>query len=288
VLADPDRLRQVVWNVVNNAVKFTPGGGRVSVRLARPGGRVRVVVRDTGRGIDPQFLPHVFDRFRQEDASCTREAGGLGLGMAIARQLVELHGGTIRAQSDGEGKGSTFTVELPLPDPRGGGASPARPRPQRRRSGAGRPASRPVPPALGGLRVLLVDDQPDNRSAFRLVLEAYGAAVDEAETADRALAVFGAALAAGEPFGLLVCDVGLPGRDGYDLIRAVRAVEREHGRAVAAPALALTAYARPEDRQRASDAGFQAHLTKPAEPADLVATLVALAGSRPGVPGDRR
>ncbi|HZN63831.1 MAG TPA: response regulator [Tepidisphaeraceae bacterium] len=272
VRADPDRVQQVVWNLLNNAVKFTARGGRVEVSLRRVDGSVQIRVSDTGRGMSREFLPYLFERFRQADASTTRLHGGLGLGLAISKQLVELHGGAIRADSAGEGRGSTFTVELPLTGapPAAGSLPPA---------GAAAPPSAPPPgraPSLEGVCVLLVEDEPSTRAVVKRMLEQRGAQVTAVESASEALAAFRQALPH-RPFGVVLSDVGMPVRDGYELIRDIRAVERQRG-AAPTPAAALTAYARPEDRAVAEAAGFQAHVPKPVEPEELLATVAALAG----------
>ncbi|HUF93462.1 MAG TPA: ATP-binding protein, partial [Candidatus Limnocylindria bacterium] len=260
VSGDPDRLQQVVTNLLSNAVKFTPKGGRVEVRLARVGSHVEIVVSDSGPGIPPQSLPHIFDRFRQADSSSTRQHGGLGIGLAVVRHLVELHGGTVDARSD-EGGGASFTVTLPvLPmhavtpgaeHPTAGGTAAA------------------ASSALRGVRVLLVDDEADTLEVFTTVLAARGAEVRTADSASTALEI----LERWTP-DLLVSDIGMPGRDGYALIRQVRAT-RAQG-APPLPAIAVTAYGRVEDRIRILDAGFQMHLTKPVDPAELVAAVASL------------
>ena len=272
VRADPDRVQQVVWNLLNNAVKFTARGGRVEVSLRRVDGSVQIRVSDTGRGMSREFLPYLFERFRQADASTTRLHGGLGLGLAISKQLVELHGGAIRADSAGEGRGSTFTVELPLTaaPPAAGPLPPV---------GAAAPPSVPPPgraPSLEGVCVLLVEDEPSTRAVVKRMLEQRGAQVTAVESATEALAAFRQALPH-RPFGVVLSDVGMPVRDGYELIRDIRAVERQRG-AAPTPAAALTAYARQEDRAVAEAAGFQAHVPKPVEPEELLATVAALAG----------
>jgi PAS domain S-box-containing protein len=265
VAADPKRLRQVVWNLMNNAVKFTPPGGEVTVRLRRKGEDVEIVVSDTGQGIGPEFLPYLFERFRQEDGSTRRNHGGLGLGLAIVRHLVEMHGGTVRAESAGEGKGSTFTVRLPAraeTGADGGGTEPGSPVP---------PAAVRLPrSALAGVRVIVVDDDPDARAMVRRVLVEFGATVAEAGGVDEALA-----LLEGPRPAVLVSDIGMPRRDGYDLIRAARA--GGHPPEVL-PAIALTAFAREDDRDRALGAGFQAHLAKPINTSRLVETIARLTG----------
>jgi PAS domain S-box-containing protein len=272
VLADPDRLQQVAWNLLNNAVKFTDRGGRVDVRLERHDSVLRFEVSDTGRGISPEFLPHVFERFRQQDASTTRAVGGLGLGLAITRQLVELHGGTARAASPGEGMGSTFTVDLPL-------AAAGAKRGEGTRAGRAAAAKAWVPsPVLAGLGVLLVEDEPATRTAVQWLLEQCGARVTPADSAARGVAALGHGPGLDRQYDVYVFDVGLPGHDGYELLRQVRAAERKADGGRTVPAVALTAYVRPEDRAMAMAAGYQAHLGKPVEPEALVATVARLAG----------
>jgi signal transduction histidine kinase len=276
VSGDPDRLRQVVWNLLTNAIKFTPRGGSISVRIDRVGSRVRVSVTDTGRGIGRDFLPHVFDRFRQADASSTRRHGGLGLGLSICRHLVELHGGTIDAQSEGEGKGAVFTVMLPLMPP-----APEKPHPRRGEDACGAGAAHGADgngergfkgkPVLAGLRVLVVDDEPDARRLLSAVLERCKAEVHAAASVAEALA----ALEARRP-DVLLSDIGMPGEDGYSLIRRIRQLPPDRGGSM--PAAALTAFARAEDRQRALAAGFQAYISKPVEPEVLVSAVARLAG----------
>jgi len=254
VSGDPERLQQVVWNLLSNAVKFSQRGGRVEVRL-QPGDDAHAEIRiaDTGQGIDPEFLPFIFDLFRQADSSTTRRQGGLGLGLSIVRQMVEMHGGTVRVESAGAGQGSAFTVALPLV----AGAVP-------------RPSPPPELPAvsLHGLRLLVVDDDPDTRDLLCQILTGSGAEVATAASAAEALSALESA-----PPHLLVSDIGMPGRDGFELIRDVRS----RWPSVDLPAIALTAFARADDRRRALDAGFQAHLTKPFDAADLAATVARLA-----------
>ena len=258
VPGEVERLQQVVWNLLSNAVKFTPEGGTVTVRLLRRDDRAVLEVSDTGQGITPEFLPHVFDRFRQEDGSTTRRAGGLGLGLAITRHLVELHGGTIRVTSEGEGRGATFTVTLPMRETAIAidESQPAR----------GGPASR-----LRGLRILVVDDETDARELVADVLGLEGAEVRTAANGKDALALV-------EQWGpqVVVSDIGMPGMSGYDFIKAVRALPPERGGWVAAAA--LTAYASAEDRHRAMLAGYQMHITKPVDPERLVRVVADLAG----------
>lgn len=263
--ADPDRLQQVVWNLVANAVKFTDRGGRVEVSLRRGEGHVEIRVADTGRGIALDFLPHVFERFTQVDASSTREHGGLGLGLAIVRHLVEMHGGEVTASSAGPGEGAAFTVRLPF------AAAPARGLPALDAAGATPVAARSAEDdALAGCRVLLVEDDADSRMLLAEVLRGHGATVQPMASAPEAL--HGAD--AFEPT-LVLSDIGMPGMDGYAFIRAWRRREAEAARPPV-PAVALTAYARDEDREQALAAGFQLHVAKPVQPADLVATLQAL------------
>jgi len=259
VSGDPNRLQQIVWNLLSNAVKFTPAAGRVEVGLAIIQGSVEIRVEDTGRGIAPTFLPYVFDAFRQEDTAHTRSRGGLGLGLAITKQLVELHGGRIDASSQGEGFGAVFKVHLPVPAIARTGDALESQRLQLQRRGD-----------LEGLHVLVVDDDADARELVQAVLESSGCRVTVAEGADPALDAI-----AREVPDVLLSDVGMPGRDGYDLIREVRRLAPEKGGSV--PAAALTAYARAEDRRRLLDAGFSMHLAKPVEPAELLAVVASLA-----------
>jgi CheY-like chemotaxis protein len=257
VSGDADRLQQVVWNLLSNAIKFTPKGGRVEIRLERVDTAARITVSDTGSGISPEFLPYVFDRFRQAGDS----GGGLGLGLALVQHFVELHGGWVRAESPGEGHGATFTVELPL-------ALVAADEAELKRTYRDR---RTLPPLAGlrGLRVLVVDDEADARELLTTVLEQSGAEVTAVGSTADALG----ALQRWRP-DVLVSDLGISGEDGYALIRRVRALAPEQGGET--PAIAVTAYARIEDRLRAASAGFQMHVAKPAEPADLVAAILRL------------
>lgn len=269
VSGDPDRLQQVVWNLLSNAVKFTSRGGRIDITLGCADSHVQIEVKDTGQGISAEFLPYVFDRFRQADGSTTRLHGGLGLGLSIVRQLVELHGGEVRAASPGEGQGTTFTVRLPLmahrtlPDPKADDSAIY--------AEAGRLPTVDCPPDLAGLRILIVDDEPDALEYFAAVLSDCGGEVLPVTSAREAMA----ALAQSVP-DVLVSDIGMPGEDGYALIRKVRALPPERGGSL--PALALTAYARSEDRLRALAAGFQMHLPKPCEPQELTMIVASLGG----------
>jgi PAS domain S-box-containing protein len=262
VLADPDRLQQILVNLLGNAVKFTPRGGWVEVRLEQDGGEVRIQVRDSGEGIDSELLAHVFDSFWQADASTTRQQGGLGLGLTIARQLVELHGGGISAASPGKGQGAVFTVALPLLQPQEA---------TKEHAIAAQPAGGAAPPPpLAGLRVLAVEDDESTLDALTELLSLRGADVTPAASVSQALE----ALQGFDP-DVLVSDIGMPERDGYDLIREVRARGRD---ATDLPAVAVTAFASPEDRQRALAAGFQVHLAKPVDPKELTQVIAALAG----------
>jgi PAS domain S-box-containing protein len=263
VSGDAGRLQQVVWNLLTNAIKFTPKGGRVQVLLQRVNSHVELSVSDTGIGIPASFLPQVFDRFSQRDSSSTRAHGGLGLGLAICRQLVELHGGSIRAASPGEGQGSTFHVELPV--------SIMQVEVERAHPTAELHDSEPVAiPRLDGVHAFVVDDEPDARELLRRVLQDQGASVTLFDSAQAALD----ALATSRP-SVIVSDIGMPEMDGHQMMRALRAAEPRESRI---PALALTAFARAEDRKRALLAGFQAHLAKPFDVAELVLLVADLVG----------
>jgi signal transduction histidine kinase len=267
IIGDPGRLRQIVWNLLSNAVKFTPRGGQVQVTLARDEGSVSIAVRDTGKGIAPSFLPHVFERFRQADSSTTRLQGGLGLGLAIVRHLVELHGGHVRAASEGTDRGATFTVTLPV-RVAGTTTSPGQ-KAERVTGTTKRPAPERNPSVeLAGVRILVVDDETDAREMMNTALSGYGAAVQTVSTARAALKV----IPLYEP-RILISDIGMPEEDGYVLIRRVRALPPPHGKV---PAIALTAYARPEDRMRALAAGYDEHVAKPADPEALAALVASM------------
>jgi PAS domain S-box-containing protein len=269
IQGDPHRLRQVIWNLLSNAVKFTQAGGRVKVEAERLLTHVRVTVSDTGQGISPDFLPFVFDRFRQADGSTTRRHGGLGLGLSIVKCLVEAHGGAVHAYSAGDRLGATFTVDLPLPGAPARGAVPARA--GRGESEGGGEPRRETPPALVGLRVLLVDDDEDALKLLTVLLKRHGAEVAAAASA----AAVPALLENVRP-DVLVSDVGMPGEDGYSLIRRIRALGPERGGQT--PAIALTAYAGDSDRALALLAGFQLHVPKPVEPATLIEAITGLVG----------
>jgi PAS domain S-box-containing protein len=265
LVADPERLQQVVWNMLSNAVKFTSEGGRVRVLVERDGASLSLTVTDTGNGIEPEFLPYVFDRFKQADGSTTRRVGGLGLGLSIVRHIVELHGGRVAAKSDGPGKGASFTMTLPvravLPGREDIGALAAH---------TGELAVRHAGPSLAGLRVLVVDDEIDARDLLRVVLAEAGAVVDVAASAEEGVQLFHRA-----PPHVIVSDVGMPDEDGYTFMRRIRALEPElAGRT---PSIALTAYTRGEDKTKALAVGFTIHMAKPVNPDDLVAAVANLA-----------
>jgi PAS domain S-box-containing protein len=266
VSADGARLQQVVWNLLTNAIKFTPKGGQVQVLLQRVNSHLELSVSDTGIGIPTNYLPHVFDRFSQKDSSTTRAFGGLGLGLAICKQLVDLHGGSIRAASQGEGMGATFFVQLPLSIVQVEDKTPPRIHPTTETQ----PGEILSLPRLEGVHVFIVDDEPDARELIRTVLEDQGATATSFSSAQDALA----ALTTTKPT-VLVCDVGMPRMDGYQLIRTLRAAESRSERI---PALALTAFARAEDRKRSLVAGFQAHLAKPFDVGEFILVVADLVG----------
>jgi signal transduction histidine kinase/DNA-binding response OmpR family regulator len=266
MLGDPERLQQIVWNLLSNGIKFTPKGGKVALEASSSESNVSIRVRDNGQGIDPAFLPHLFEAFRQADGSTTRRHGGLGLGLAIVKQLVQAHGGTIEAESEGTGKGATFIVELPsrnvLEAPNSEGGHDSTP------EGAAISAENV---RLEGIRVLVVDDEEDARMLLKRVLEERGASVALAASSEQALEE----LPAFRP-DVMVSDIGMPGTDGYSLIRSIRALPSEKGGRT--PAIALTAYARVEDSQRAFAAGFQRHVAKPVDFGRLVSLIANLCG----------
>jgi PAS domain S-box-containing protein len=262
---DPDRLQQIIWNLLTNAIKFTPKGGRVEVRLERVASHVEIKISDTGQGIAPEILPHVFDRFRQSDSSSTRRQGGLGLGLSIVRQLVELHGGAVTVSSQGAGEGTTFRVMLPLMSVHHELSGVEMPRPLIE--------NHTLPdrqPSLNDLRVLVVDDEPDARELVAVVLTGRGAEVVTVGSALEALEEMGR-----QRFNVLVSDIGMPGMDGYTLIGKIRQLPAEHGGRI--PAAALTAYAGVDDRMRVLSAGYQTHIAKPVEPAELLTVVASLA-----------
>jgi PAS domain S-box-containing protein len=271
ISGDPNRLQQVMWNLLSNAIKFTPKEGKVQVLLERVNSHIEISIADTGIGIRPEFIPHLFERFRQGDASTTRKYGGLGLGLSIVKSLVEQHGGTVWVKSPGEGQGTTVTVQLPVavvhrPAHSGSRSHPSAPPPA---------IAGFVTAELTGLTVVVVDDQPDARVLVRHLLEDCGATVLTAGTSDEALAL----VAARRP-DVLISDIGMPDVDGFELLKRVRALGADRGGRV--PAIALTAFARSEDRTRALRAGFLVHVSKPVDPSELVATVASVAGRASG------
>jgi PAS domain S-box-containing protein len=274
ISGDPNRLQQIFWNLLNNAIKFTPKEGKVEVLLKHASTEVQVSVIDTGEGIAPEFLPYIFDRFQQGDASTTRRHGGLGLGLSIVKQLVELHGGNVRVQSDGIGKGATFSVHLPL------AAVYSEPEKEGHLPEATLRENLPMPEvSLADIQVLVVDDEIDARDLVKKLLEMAGATVSTAGSASEAMGH----ILAGRP-DVLVCDIGMEEEDGYSFIRRLRAIEKKEEGVL--PAVALSAYARSEDRTKAIRSGFQIHLAKPMEPAELLAVISSLAGHAATKPPD--
>ncbi|HKZ74741.1 MAG TPA: ATP-binding protein [Steroidobacteraceae bacterium] len=265
ILGDPSRLQQAVWNLVSNAVKFTEGGGEICVTLARRDGVAEVEVRDTGAGITADLLPQLFERFRQGSGTSPRRFGGLGLGLAMVRHIVELHGGEVEARSDGEGHGATFVIRIPLANERREASTAAGARPER----AGHAAA---PGSLAGLRLLSVDDEPDASEVLKAALEHYGAHVTTVASGAAALE-----LLERDRFDVLVSDIGMPGMNGYELLERIRN-GTERVREI--PAIAVTGFAREEDRARALQAGYRAHVVKPIEPDELAVTVRAAARSR--------
>lgn len=267
VAADAARLQQVIWNLVSNAVKFTPGGGRIDLTVRTAEGSAVIEVADTGAGIDPEFLPHVFNRFRQFDGSSTRRQGGLGLGLAIVRHLVELHGGSVAARSEGAERGATFTVKLPISRDAATAAEKA--------ATGGDPASfssvPTTPVDLQGLRILVVDDDEDSRSLLSTALVVCGAQVFSSASAEAALTQ-----AASMHLDVLVCDIAMPGMDGYAMMQHLRAWPESAGGRT--PAIAVTGFARREDASRALDAGFQEHASKPVDLENFTRRVARLAG----------
>lgn len=266
VKGDPNRLRQVIWNLLSNSIKFTQRGGIVSIRLGCDGSTVHLTVADTGEGIAAEFLPYVFDRFRQAEGSISRKQGGLGLGLAVVRHLVELHGGSISAESGGIGQGSSFTVELPLAEER---RDPARA--EERRREVERRRSRKGSIRLDGLHVLLVEDDDDSRKLLGAMLKRYGARVTSTKSAVEAISVF-----SNDVPHVLISDIGMPDEDGYEFIRKLRALPPEKGGQT--PAIALTGYASRKDRERALAAGYDQHMAKPIEQADMISAIARLIG----------
>jgi PAS domain S-box-containing protein len=265
-VGDPDRLQQVCWNLLSNAVKFTPDGGSVQVRVRRTDSHVELTVTDTGKGISPNLLTVIFERFRQGDSSSTREHGGLGLGLAIVRHLVELHGGQVEAHSEGPGKGAEFIVRLPILIK---GRSAESEEPSRILSSAGGIAGGAAMPSLTGLRVLAVDDEADATEVISAILSAAGAEVVTAGSVPEAIDL----LERRRP-DVLISDIGMPNEDGYDLIRKVRARSSDKQKNI--PAVALTAFARTQDRLKVLSAGYQMHVPKPIEPLELVTVIASV------------
>jgi signal transduction histidine kinase/ActR/RegA family two-component response regulator len=264
ICADRDRLQQVMWNLLSNAVKFTPAEGRITVDVRRQGPSVEISVADTGTGIDSEFLPYVFDRFRQAEGGTTRQHGGLGLGLAIVRHLVELHGGTVSAESGGPGCGALFRVVLPVADTREHQAEiPDTPGSQE--------LARPPAVHLDGIRVLIVEDDPNAQELFAAMVGNAAGEFKVAGSVHEAVAV----LQEWWP-DVLLSDIEMPGTDGYSLMRHVRALAASHAKPLAA--IAITAHSRPDDRLRALEAGFQWHLPKPTDPAELLAAIASLTG----------
>ena len=261
-MGDQDRLQQVIWNLLSNALKFTEAGGSIEVRLALNGRFARIVVADTGHGISPEFLPHVFERFRQADASSSRRHGGLGVGLALVHDLIVLHGGSVLAQSEGEGKGATFTIDLPTVAAQEIDANIE-----------GEGLQSRAMTSLDRVRVLLIDDDKDARELSLAVLEQCGARVKAVSSSAEAIASLLDTPRALMPH-VIVSDLGMPAQDGYQLIRQIRAIDSELGRI---PAVAVTGYATADDVQRALTAGFQLHISKPMDPAAFVAAVADLA-----------
>jgi PAS domain S-box-containing protein len=266
IQADANRLQQIIWNLLSNGVKFTNTGGQVHILAACADGKATITVTDTGQGMAPEFIPHVFERFRQEDGATTRKTGGLGLGLAIVKHLVELHGGTVHAQSKGLAKGSTFTVTLPLPATRAQSRYGRTPKP----AGTAAPdAAEASSDALAGRRLLVIDDESDTRTYLHRVLTERGAQVALASNAAEGLQ-----RALDDKPDAIICDISMPGEDGYSFIRRLRSADDPSVKAT--PAAALTALARTEDRQRALEAGFDEHSAKPIEPAEVVTLITRL------------
>jgi PAS domain S-box-containing protein len=269
ISGDPSRLQQVLWNLLSNAIKFTPKEGRVQVVLARVNSHVEISVSDSGAGIAPDFLPHVFERFQQGDASTTRRHGGLGIGLSIVKQLVELHGGSVHVHSPGENQGTTFTLHFPLAV-----VSVAQRDAERVHPRASNAVAQMQMADLAGVRVLVVDDEPDARELIRHILSDCGAKVVTAAGAEPGLACLET-----DSFDVIISDIGMPDVDGYEFLRRARSAMQKSGERI--PAIALTAFARSEDRTRALQAGFLVHVAKPVEPAELAATVASVAGRTP-------
>jgi two-component system, chemotaxis family, CheB/CheR fusion protein len=256
----------VFWNLLSNAVKFTPAGGRIDVRLFSRDSNLVVEVQDSGAGIRPEFLPYAFDRFAQQEGGTMRHHGGMGIGLSIAKQLVELHGGTIGVASEGKGLGTTFTVTIPVQVSTPIEVFPIGGREPKSRSSSDTMRS------IAGLRLLVIDDEPDSRRTIAAILEQYGAIVTAAASANEGLA-----LAAQKSFDVLLCDIAMPEQDGYSLIRRIRTLSDEKSHT---PAVALTAYGRPSEREIALAEGFDEYLKKPVEPEELITLVADVAGRR--------
>ncbi|BAZ14698.1 multi-sensor hybrid histidine kinase [Calothrix sp. NIES-4071] len=269
ISGDADRLQQVIWNLLSNAIKFTPQGGQLQVRLECVNSHVEIIVSDTGVGISPDFLPYVFDRFRQHDSTSTRSYGGLGLGLAIVRQLVELHGGTVSVASPGIGQGATFIIKLPVMITHETSSQPEA-------LDLSAPADNNIDaaPSLEGLQILIVEDEVDSLELLSTILQGYGAQVIPTASVSEALEII--ENATDQSLDVLVSDIGMPNEDGYSLIRKLRQLEAQRGGWM--PAVALTAYAKSDDRRQALLAGFQMHLAKPVEPAELATVIASLTG----------
>jgi CheY-like chemotaxis protein/two-component sensor histidine kinase len=268
VLGDATRLQQVIWNLLSNAVKFTPKEGSIRVSLERINSHVEIVVSDSGIGIEEEFLPFVFDRFRQADSSSSKKFGGLGLGLSIVRHLVELHGGTVEAHNRVDAQGAVFTVKLPVMAVYRQ-VEPKAKEIEQNVQAIGENITFDCPPSLEGIKILVVDDDPDARQLLAAILEKCDAEVETCNSAASALTLF-------EKYNpdVLVSDIGMPEQDGYELIRQIR--EREKGSGKRLPAVALTAFARTEDRLKALSAGYNIHVPKPVEPAELLVVIANL------------
>ncbi|MEA2339281.1 MAG: hypothetical protein QOE82_3288, partial [Thermoanaerobaculia bacterium] len=269
--ADPVRLQQVFWNLLSNALKFTPAGGHIDMRLFARDSNIVVEVCDTGSGIRAEFLPYAFDRFAQQEGGTRRHHGGMGIGLSIVKQLVELHGGTVSVVSEGEGRGATFTISIP--------AQPMmieKPFPIDRRTQHSRSSPSELP-SIAGLHLLVIDDEPDSRRTICAILEQYGAIVTAASSAPDGLR-----LAGSRSFDVLLCDIAMPEQDGYSLIRSIRSAADERSRL---PAIALTAYGRPAEREIALGEGFDEYLKKPVEPEELISLIASVlqAQVKPGL-----
>ncbi|HEX8874975.1 MAG TPA: ATP-binding protein, partial [Nitrosospira sp.] len=268
ILGDSNRLQQIFWNLLSNSIKFTPKGGRINIIVEQWGSFLEIRINDSGLGISPEFMPFVFDRFRQGDASLTRQYGGLGLGLAIVKQLVELHGGEVRAESAGTGKGSSFIVNLPL--------SPENESARTHRYTSERKIFPGKTPSLAGLKALVIDDESDARELIKRILTRCEASVTTAASAAEGLEL----VKAGRP-DVIISDIGMPGKNGYQFIHEVRNLPAKDGGQT--PAIALTAFARPDDAAKARDAGYQRHLSKPVDSLELITVIGELTGHKSGI-----